>query len=192
MFSNIQRQNTERKIKILSPFIKNIKGSLLDFGCGDLSLSEGIYNLNSKLQITGIDVVEFPHWSKVVAFLKYDGKKIPFKEKTFDFVIVYHVLHHTSDPQMMFKECLRVTKYKLLLIEPVYRNIFEIPGMMIMDFIFNAWKEKSIAMSFKFKNLSWWKQQIALNGWKIKMIKDVEILPKFLPTGRSLLIEIVK
>jgi len=178
--------NARKKADQLMPFIKH-NMRVLDFGCGDLSLSKELVRRDKTLSITGVDVVDFNVKDIKIHFQKYDGKKIPYTHNAFDVVISYHVLHHTDKPIGFLNECLRVCRGKLLLVEPVYRHPVEIFGMTFMDWIFNVWKDRSIAMTYAFQSKTRWMQAIEARGWKIEKIIDVELLPAWFPTGRSYL-----
>lgn len=186
MFKQIKQLNAQKKIAVLLPFFTKAE-TLLDFGCGDLLLSEELYKLNNSLKITGVDVVDFGLRPKGVEFYKYDGKKLPFKDKSFDTVLAFHTLHHCSDPIQSFYECQRVAKKRLIIIEPVYRVAWEIPLMRLMDFIYNVWKSKSIDMNYKFHSKDSWLNIFRKNNLKVKKIIDIEKHPEWLPIGRGYL-----
>lgn len=188
----LQKKNTARKLKIILPYFnKARKGErILDFGCGDLSLASALKEKHSHFQITGVDIVDFGKRPKGISFVRYDGRVLPFSDFSFDTVLSFHVLHHCEDPEQAFKECLRVAKRRILLIEPVARYSIETLGMKLMDWLFNVWKSKSIALTFQF--LTYKKLKDIFDKYKLNIIskKDVEILPKFLPVGRSCLFEL--
>lgn len=53
------------------------------------------------------------HWEKLIAdrpTVIAFGEKLPFKNKSFDFVIAAHVLEHTSNPKAFLSELERVSK----------------------------------------------------------------------------------
>lgn len=189
----LQKRNTDRKLKLLSSYFSvSRKETLLDFGCGDLSMAIGLSLRFPLLSVTGIDVVDFKSQVSNVKFIKYDGNKIPFRNKSFDTVVSYHVLHHTHDPARFFSECVRVANKRVLLIEPVPRHAIELPFMKIMDWVFNIWKSRSIDMPFHFLSEKEWRLLFTKHKLKVKSKKDVEILPAFSPTGRSYLFELTK
>lgn len=189
----LQKRNTNRKVALLSQYFSTkTTHSLLDFGCGDLSLARSLSEAFPKLSITGIDVVDFKAAYPSVRFVQYSGQKIPFPNKSFDTVLSYHVLHHTDDPEKYFKECARVAKKRILLVEPIVRHPFELPFMKLTDWFFNVWKSRSIDMPFYFLSEKQWNEIFNKYGLQVKNKKDVEILPKFSPTGRSYLLELTK
>lgn len=178
--------NARRKVRILLPYTKN-NAVVLDFGCGDMLLAHELCKKNPRLKITGVDVVDFGKRYKGIDFQLYDGKVLPFGSRSFDIVVAYHVFHHTQDPASAFSECARVARRVVIFVEPVYRNMVEIPGMMFMDWLFNVWKSHDVSMAFTFRSRAWWEEQITKHNGRLRTVQDVEILPPIFPTGRSLL-----
>ncbi len=172
------------KVGHIIPYLSDCR-SLLDFGCGDLSLVSGLKKILPDLRITGVDIVDFGIRPNGILFTKYNGEKLPFKNNSFDVVIAYHVLHHTDDPQKLFAECARVVRKKILLVEPIPRVSFERPFMMILDWVFNVWKNKTIRMPFAFLSESIWYKLFHLHHLGVVVNKDIEPFPRWLPTGRS-------
>lgn len=188
---DLKRVNAIRKVKLLRKYLQN-EGSVLDFGCGDLSMAHELEKINPKLSITGLDVVDFGKRYPHIRFRKFGGQKIPYSANTFDTVIAYHVFHHTDNPRNLFAECCRVARKRVLFVEPTYRTPWELPGMAIMDWLLNFWKEKRISMSYRFYSKSWWLSMTEEERMKLIGVADVEPLPSWLPTGRSLLFVVDK
>lgn len=186
ILQRIKQSNANLKLEQVMPYIQ--KGQrVLDFGCGDLSLSKAIAKRYPRNVVTGVDVVDFGTADDTVRFAVYDGNTLPYKKNAFDVVISYHVLHHTNNPLGLLSESMRVCGKTLLLVEPVPRFYAEIVGMTIMDWIFNIWKSRTISMTYAFQSNEVWTKEIEKHGFQIKKRIDVELLPKWMPTGRSYL-----
>lgn len=181
---NIQQLNARRKSLILKPFFRNAE-KVLDFGCGDLLLDEYLLKFNPKLEISGVDVVDFGNRPKGIKFYNYGGKKFPFKDKTFDTVLIFHVLHHCPDPVQSLKECIRVSSKRIIMVEPVYRSILEIPIMKFLDWLYNAWKSLSIDMNNNFFSKKQWENILVKNHLSVESIKDIDTYPEWIPVGRT-------
>src|SRR6185436_4985835 len=80
---------------------------LLDLGCGN----KPFYDLYSDYceSSVGIDVPESIHGLSK-ADLVYDGKKIPFPDGEFDYVLCTEVMEHTKEPSDFLSEIYRVLK----------------------------------------------------------------------------------
>ena len=50
---------------------------------------------------------------------QFDGKKLPYADNSFDFCMLIDICHHTTDPEKILKECVRVSR-KFILIKDVY------------------------------------------------------------------------
>lgn len=183
---NMKLVNAKRKVERIAPYMKE-DARVLDFGCGDLFFARALKQRFPNISITGVDVVDFGYRYKGVTYTKYNGVTLPFRSGSFDAVVSWHVLHHTDEPFNLLKECLRVATSRVFLVEPTYRGKWDIPGMRLMDWVFNVWKDRSISMPYRFASKKEWMSEIRRLGWACEDIVDVELLPAWLPTGRSLL-----
>ena len=73
---------------------------ILDIGCG--------YTAN-KYATTISDVQDFSNFYKDKNFVKIEGKKLPFNDKEFDFVIASHVIEHVEDFEFFIQELERIS-----------------------------------------------------------------------------------
>ncbi len=189
---NIVKKNINWKVKTLLPYL-NKSEKVLDFGCGDLSLSSSLKLSIPGLNITGVDVVDFKINQNDIKFIKYDGKKLPFKDNSFDTVVSFYVFHHCDNPINSFKECLRVGK-RVVVVESVYRHPLEIPFMRFMDWIYNKFKSDSVHLSYQFLSYKDWVKVFSQD--KLKMVSSKRIKQIFLssifPIGISYAFEVTK
>ncbi|MCX6792131.1 MAG: class I SAM-dependent methyltransferase [Candidatus Gottesmanbacteria bacterium] len=178
----------QKQKKLLAPYIGGSR-SLLDFGCGDLSLSKLLHTEFPALAITGVDVVDSGIRADGITFRLYDGKTLPFKNNTFDVSISYHVFHHTSDPRAAFGELARVTKNKLLIVEPCLpagrRSGIDLFFMKILDRFGNGWRGVTIPMPFTFRSEATWRRFAREFHWNVAETKTVGVLPRWLPIGET-------
>ena len=79
---------------------KNINWKILDIGCG--------YTANENASVIA-DVQDLSDFYKERNFIKINEKKLPFKDKEFDFVIASHVIEHVNDFQYFIKELERIS-----------------------------------------------------------------------------------
>ena len=157
--------------------------SVLDFGCGDLSIAAGLLEKLPDIKITGVDVVDSGVRVKNIAFRLYDGKKLPFGKASFDATIVYHVFHHCDDPKSSFADVSRVTKKRILMVEPVYRNSLDLFFMKILDRVNNGWRSRAIPMPFTFQKEEMWRKISGEKKWRVASTQTVGVLPAWLPIG---------
>ena len=79
---------------------ENPNWKILDLGCG--------YTANKNATVVA-DVQDLSNFYKDKKFIKINGKKLPFKDKEFDFVITSHVIEHVDDLDFFIKEIERIS-----------------------------------------------------------------------------------
>lgn len=98
---------------------KNIK-SVLDVGCGSGRFSIPIHNKGIKvvaLEYDKIPLVKLKSKDQTIPMILGDGKKLPFKNQSFDCIICIQALDYIDIKQdFFFKECNRTLKKTGLLL----------------------------------------------------------------------------
>lgn len=112
--------------KNIRRYIPQLKGRLLDFGCG----RKPYQNLFRVSEYVGVDMAETGHDhknSKIDVY--YDGKRLPFKDASFDSLFCSEVLEHIFNPDEILPELHRVLKpgAKALITVPFSWNEHEMP-----------------------------------------------------------------
>ena len=79
---------------------KNTNWKIVDIGCG--------YTANKNASVIA-DIQDLSYFYKGKNFIKINGKKLPFKDKEFDFVIASHVIEHVEDFEFFVKELERIS-----------------------------------------------------------------------------------
>lgn len=187
----IYNLNLNAKISNLKQYFTK-KEKVLDFGAGDLSLDRALLKINPRLSITSVDVVDFGKRYTGIKFFQYKGNKLPFGDNAFDTVISYHVFHHCENPVLSIKECIRVAKKRIIIVEPVYRYKLETLGMTFMDCMYNVWKDKKINMSYNFLNFQTLKHTFDQSNVKLTAVKEIDHFPHWIPIGRTYLYILTK
>lgn len=135
-FFNIPPEQAIQKdvwLKELPRILGNVKDKrILDCGCGTGMISAVLSRKGAK--VTSFDVSigmlrtakkRAEHWKLEIPFIQSAFEKLPFKEKSFDFVVGTMILHHTELRESI-KELKRVLKPygKALFLETQVRNPF--------------------------------------------------------------------
>jgi ubiquinone/menaquinone biosynthesis C-methylase UbiE len=107
----------------------NTTWNILDIGCG--------YNA-SKFAKVICDVQDLSNHYQDKKFIKLTEKKLPFKDKEFDFVIASHVIEHVEDIDFFIKELERVSK----------KGYIELPTMLEDNLVFENKKDHLWHMDF--------------------------------------------
>lgn len=96
------------------------EGKILDVGCADGGiwihgykiLNRPFDYLNSNIYYFDIDLWSHPR------FTRGDANRLPFKNSTFDTVVAGEIVEHISDPVILIKELIRVSKNKIVITVP--------------------------------------------------------------------------
>ena len=79
---------------------ENTNWKVVNIGCG--------YSANKNASVIA-DIQDLSNFYKGKNFIKISGKKLPFKDKEFDFVIASHVIEHVEDFEFFVKELERIS-----------------------------------------------------------------------------------
>jgi SAM-dependent methyltransferase len=102
----------ERVVRSLSEHLGHVE-SLLDVGCGDGVNVTRLAAAAGATRFVGVDVVVRPH--ATIGVVKYDGRTLPFPDRSFEAVSMVDVLHHCTDPQRVLAEAIRVASKMLVI-----------------------------------------------------------------------------
>jgi SAM-dependent methyltransferase len=140
----------KRLVHILAPLLKDSK-VVLDVGtsCGRLAK-----NIKIKLDIKFVGVDTHIQPKTFVPIIIGDGKKLPFKENSFDCVMIIDVLHHDNNPQKIIEEAKRVSKNYILIKDHYWDTKMDLALLRCIDYICNRPYGVNLPYSF-FDTLSW-------------------------------------
>lgn len=133
---------------------KNTK--ILDIGCNYGSLIYNLYRKGYK-NIQGIDINKNSTTQGKKSYKKisqkiqvYNGEKIPFKNKSFDIVLMFDVIEHIPQVEKFLKkEVYRVLKKGGIFIFQTPNKYVNIPWEIINQRSFNKWKEYHCSLQTK-------------------------------------------
>ena len=98
-------------------FSKKTNWKIVDIGCG--------YSANKNASVIA-DVQDFSNFYENKNFIQITEKKLPFKDKEFDFVIASHVIEHVDDFEFFIKELERIS----------YKGYIELPSRLGDNLVF--------------------------------------------------------
>jgi len=108
---------------------QNQNWNILDIGCG--------YTAHDKASVI-CDIQDLSNFYKNKKFVRLESKKLPFKDKEFDFVISSHVIEHVEDVEYFIKELERVSS----------KGYIELPTILEDNLVFENKKDHLWHMEF--------------------------------------------
>lgn len=119
LIGNFLEYYTLKRAISLLPF--NVKKmTVLSICCGDGSEGEYVYKLGAKVTVSDFSPEAVKAAKRRCKYLKgvvADAEDLPFKDKSFDLVLVRHGLHHLPHPYKGLHEMNRISKKGFLFIE---------------------------------------------------------------------------
>lgn len=134
--------------------------SVLDVGCGDGQVASLVQARRPDVRIQGIDVHVRANTS--IPVRRFDGKSIPFENKSFDVVMFVDVLHHTQDPLILLREAARVSRNIVLLKDHNDEGLLSNLTLRLMDWVGN--KPHGVSLPYNYWKIAAWDSAFAKLG----------------------------
>jgi ubiquinone/menaquinone biosynthesis C-methylase UbiE len=129
------RMATKRSIEMVTGTAEFAGRLVLDLGCGDGFYTARIWDIGRPQRLVALDAAEAAVrvaatklGERPVRFLTADGHRLPFRDDSFDVVLLQSILHHDDTPEDMVKEALRVAS-RMVVHEPNGNNL----GLKIIE-----------------------------------------------------------
>ena len=161
-------------------------GRILDVGCGDGLLDSILMQeRGGDAQIEGLDVLLRPKTHIPVSL--FDGKTIPFPDRSFDTVMFVDVLHHTDDPAVLLAEARRVSRNHIVIKDHLLEGFLAGSTLRFMDWVGNA--RHSVRLPYNYWTREQWSRAFAALNVDVRVMNDrLALYPPLLNQlfGRSL------
>lgn len=128
---------------------------VLDVGCGDGMIDSLLLQYRPDVAISGVDILVRDH--TYIPVKVYDGKTIPYDDRSFDVVMFVDVLHHTEYPENMLREAKRVSQDVILLKDHIKNGVFADAILRMMDWVGNAHHGVDLSYSNYWTEQQWHK-----------------------------------
>ncbi|MXW33352.1 MAG: class I SAM-dependent methyltransferase [Rhodothermaceae bacterium] len=133
---SLMRARASKKFKRIRPFFPKNTGimTVLDLGCAEGYVGESIQK-ELGTSVTLADVV--PMNQTDLPYFSLKQGPLPWPSKHFDVVLLYHVLHHAKNTEMLLREAMRVCRGRVIVVESVYTTSFQYKLLTILDRLAN-------------------------------------------------------
>ena len=159
--------------------------AVLDVGAGDGLLDALILDRRPDLTLTGVDVLLRP--DARIPVVKFDGRQLPFPDRSFDTVMFCDVLHHTHDPVGMLHEAVRVARHAVVIKDHTVEGFMARPTLRVMDYVGNA--PHGVALPYHYFTRAEWDAAYRETGLAVKTTRSrLHLYPRWADMlfGRSL------
>jgi ubiquinone/menaquinone biosynthesis C-methylase UbiE len=153
--------------------------SVLDMGCGDGFFTVKIFDQGKPRKMIGVDAAvkavnaaNTRRENRQIHFCAGDAHHLPWKDNSFDLVVIQSILHHDDFPEDMIREAFRLAP-KILIHEPNGNN----PGLKIIEKI-SPYHRKHGEKSYTTRRINQWIKKF---GGIQTYIKFANFTPMFCP-----------
>lgn len=154
--------------------------SVLDIGCG-MGYALDVLAEDYGATAFGCDVVEPSDGTE--RFTRFDGRNLPFADKSVDMAMLIFVLHHADDPSVLLLEASRVAREAVLVVEDTPTTAFDVKwgSMHIRSFS----KRHGIPWSGKIRTEEEWRQLFHFWGLELKSAHRLKRFERLPPVSRT-------
>lgn len=138
-------------------------GSVLDVGAGR-GLIAKLLRDRDGLPVTAVDINPLREVS--VPYALFDGVRLPFRDNEFDTLMLVYVLHHCEDCLPLLRECKRVTRDRLILIEDTRPT----PWTGLLDYVGNKILH-DVEAPLKFRSEEGWIHLLQSEGFRVLEVR---------------------
>lgn len=155
---------------IFDTLVKQKRGKLLDAGAGDGELSTRLVELGFNVSACDVDEKLFKGKCK---FIRADlNKRFPYKNNSFDYVLLTEVIEHLENPNHAIRESVRVLKRGGMFITttPNITNIFSRLKFLITGEFFCFSKIERHSKNGHINAVPYWEIEDIFRRMKIKIV----------------------
>jgi ubiquinone/menaquinone biosynthesis C-methylase UbiE len=149
--------------------------TVLDLGCGSLIVADQIRKA-LRVQVMGLDMIDFR--KRPLPMVLCSGSATPFKDRSFDAVIIGFVLHHCDDGGLaVLREAQRVARKRILLLEDSYDHRTERFVTRVVDKLLNWLEDPRIPVPYRFRSSEDWTTLFSTFGMTLSVMERIRTTP---------------
>ncbi len=172
------RLRVEKISKKILPFI-NSGDRVLDLGAGNGLVAEYIKN-HKDIKMTLLEIHN-GHNQTGLKMQYYDGIKVPFRNNSFDVVLLIYVLHHSENPDLTLLEASRTANKRIIIFEEITNSSIRYFTTSFWDVLVNLpWKVRIVDLLPRFRSEKRWKESFK----KFNLVLEKKILFQKFPNKR--------
>jgi SAM-dependent methyltransferase len=149
---------------LLEPYLP--LASALDFGSGDGWFARSVHENGIATKIRPVDVQR--RLRCVTEPQLYDGRRLPFADRSFELVYSIDVLHHCPDPRASLRDALRCAGRYFLLKDHTYRTLGGRLTLCLLDEIGN--RRFGVPSLYKYQHRWEWSGWIEAEGFVLERL----------------------
>jgi SAM-dependent methyltransferase len=119
----------------ITQMIPDGASTLLDVGCGDGTLACSIMQRRAGLLAVGVEIRARPHTA--IPVREFDGRILPFADRSHDVVMLVDVLHHAEEPTLLVREAGRVASRAVIIKDHLTGAWLSHERLRLMDWVGN-------------------------------------------------------
>lgn len=119
----------------ISEMIPDGVATLLDVGCGDGTLARSITERRPGLSAVGVEIRARP--TTAIPVREFDGRILPFADRSHDVVMLVDVLHHAEEPNLLIREAGRVAARAVIIKDHLTGAWLSHERLRLMDWVGN-------------------------------------------------------
>lgn len=173
-FESLEERRGRRIARLLSDYLER-GAKVLDLGCGNLVAAQEIAE-QARVRIVGLERLAFAR--RRLPLVLYAGGTVPFRDRSFDTVLLAFVLHHCEDGGVeVLGEARRIARRRILVLEDAYDHLIERSLTRVVDRLLNRIENPSIPLPLRFRPLHEWQRLFADLGLRVEAVRTVRTTP---------------
>ena len=144
-------------VRLIGPHL-NPGDRVLDVGCGFGQLGRALMDAVPGIRVEGVESA--PRGGELIPVTASEGASIPWKDATFDAVILADVLHHDENPDRLLRESARVSKRLVIIKDHLRKGFLAQQRISLLDWAANV--GYAVPCLYRYNSLTEWHRSIGL------------------------------